>query len=176
MSFEKTLKTIRGTSLAVGFLALSVLGCGSSAQLADVTPGPMPEGGSFTGVFFSSQYGEMQLVQTGASVLGEYHKDERNGRIQGTAHGNILRFEWSEHRELVVGRPQTTRGRGYFKYMVDSNGDHVLVGEWGVDNNEVGGGPWRAVKSRNRRPELNNSSEGSTAAPESSDTSGGSDW
>jgi hypothetical protein len=109
---------------------------------------PMPSGGSFTGVYNSPQYGRMEMQQQGAQVVGAYMKDERRGSIQGTASGNVLRFEWSERRELISGRPNMTRGRGYFQYIVDANGEHVIIGEWGHDDNEQGGGPWRAVKSR----------------------------
>lgn len=146
---------LRSQILWVLFLALLLTACGASGpKRATVTPASMPPGGSFTGVFFSPQYGEMQMVQTGASIVGEYHKDERKGRIQGTAQGNLLRFEWSERKERIVGRPTESRGRGYFQLLIDSNGDQVLQGEWGTDLNEVGGGPWRAVKSRSRQPQL----------------------
>ncbi len=151
------------TSLVLAFsLALGACGGGGGGR-ANVTPGVMPQGETFTGVFHSPQYGEMQFVQTGNQVVGEYVKDERRGQIQGTVTGDILRFEWSERRELVQGRPNTTRGRGYFRFVVGEDTDFYLVGEWGHDNNETGGGPWRAVRDRRRRPSV------SAASP----TSGG---
>src|SRR5688572_5949380 len=147
----------------VAVALLAVAGCGSGGSRANVEVGSMPQNGSFTGVYFSPQYGEMQMVQNGSTVIGEYTKDERRGRIQGTVNGNVLRFEWSERRELIQGRPTVNRGRGYFRYLVDNNGDHVIVGEWGHDDDETGGGPWRAAKSRTRQPQL------------STDTTGGDD-
>ena len=114
----------------------------------------MPEGGSFTGVWHSPQYGEMQMVQTGNQVVGEYTKDERRGRIQGTVQGNVMRFEWSEERELVAGRPIVTRGRGYFRYAIDDARDHVVLGRWGHDSNMTDGGEWNAVRDRRRQPSL----------------------
>ena len=139
--------------LGLGLL-LSLLGCGGGGGRADVEMRPMPPNSTYTGVYNSPQYGRMDLVQQGSQVIGEYHKDERTGRIQGTVSQNVLRFEWSERRELISGRPNMTRGRGYFQYLVDANGDHVIVGEWGHDDNETGGGPWRAVKSRRQQPQL----------------------
>ncbi len=162
----------------VGLALVTVTACGGGTGRANLTPGPMPDGGSFTGVWFSPQYGEMHMMQTGASVVAEYTKDERSGRIQGTATGNVLRFEWRERRELVSGVPQTLRGRGYFQYTVGDDGRHNILGEWGIDNNEVGGGPWNAYRLRNRRPSLNSDGGADTSGgeqPESfeSDDSGG---
>lgn len=131
-------------------LALAALGCGGGGNRANVSPGQMPEGGTFTGIWHSPQYGEMHLVQTGTQVVGCYTKDERRGRIQGTVQGDLMRFEWSERRELVSGRPLTTRGRGYFRYRLGDDGDHYATGEWGHDDNEVGGGEWNAVRDRRR--------------------------
>jgi len=144
-----------------------VLGCGGG-DLADVSPGPMPQGGSFTGVWFSPQYGEMHMIQNGGSVIGEYTKDERRGRIQGTVEGDVLRFEWDERRELVQGLPSTTRGRGYFRYAIGQDGHHNVLGEWGHDDAEVGGGPWNAVKSRRRQPRLSTDTSGGSSESSSS--------
>lgn len=156
------------SSLATVALSL-IAGCGGAGR-ANISPGAMPGGETFTGVWHSPQYGEMQLVQTGNSVVGEYVHDERRGRIQGSATGDLLRFEWSESRELVSGRPNTTRGRGYFRFQVGEDNDRYLVGEWGHDANETGGGPWRAVRDRRRRPSL---SGGAAAGSSGSEPGGG---
>jgi len=140
------------STIRMALVAALAFGCGGSG--VSIAEGPMPEGGSFTGVWHSPQYGEMHMVQTGSSVVGEYTKDERRGRIQGTVQGNVLRFEWSEQRELVAGRPITTRGRGYFRYAIGEDGDHYIQGEWGHDNNMTGGGPWNAVRDRRRQPRI----------------------
>ena len=97
----------------------------------------MPENGTFTGVYYSPQYGEMHMVQNGNAVVGKYKKDERGGKIQGEVDGDLMRFEWTEYKAMVSNRPQTTRGHGYFRYMVDaSNGDHLLKGRWGLDDDD----------------------------------------
>lgn len=137
---------MRGLSIALLVLA----GCGGGR--ASLRIGTMPDGASYDGVWQSPQYGNMHLCQTGAQVIGDYEKDERRGRIQGTLQGDILRFQWEERREMVVGRPTTTRGRGYFRIEIGGDGDQYFRGEWGVDSDETGGGPWNGAKLRRRRP------------------------
>lgn len=144
----------RPALLLLGLTLLGLAACGGGGGRANISPGVMPPGQTFTGVYSSPQYGEMQLVQTGVQVVAEYVQDERRGRIQGTVQGDLMRFEWSERRELVVGRPNVTRGRGYFRFLHGDDGSYYILGEWGHDQNETGGGPWRAVRLRNRRPRL----------------------
>lgn len=159
--------------LFASILCVAATACGGGVSIPE---GPMPQGGSFTGVWHSPQYGEMHMVQTGNSVVGEYTKDERRGRIQGSVRGNVMRFEWSEEREMVAGHPITTRGRGYFRYAIGQDGDHYVQGEWGHDENMAGGGPWNAVRDRRRQPQLSGG-RGTTAAGEDVtdfDTAGGS--
>ena len=141
-------------------------GCSGSARTAR-TAQAMPAGGSFSGVWFSPQYGEMHLEQSGTAVVGRYFKDERQGRIQGALEGNLLRFEWTESRELVANHPVQTKGHGYFHITKNEDEDTWnLVGEWGHDDDESGGGAWTAVKSKTRKADIegdgsdNNSSSG----------------
>jgi hypothetical protein len=137
--------------IAMGWL---VIGCGGGST-ANIDPGTMPESGTYTGVYFSPQYGEMHLVQNGAAVVGKYKKDERSGKLEGEAEGDVLRFQWTEYKAMVSNRPQETRGRGYFRYMIDaSNGDHVLKGRWGLNDDDASGGEWNAYKSRSLEPNL----------------------
>lgn len=155
----------RVTSL---LFALSLAACGgSSGRTASVSAGPMPTGGSFTGVWHSPQYGEMHLVQTNTTVIGEYEKDHRKGRLQGGVKGNVLRFYWEEERELVQGRSSKTNGRGYFVYEIGDDKRHYIRGEWGIDHDEIGGGTWNAYRLQNRTPELKQggASDADKAAP-----------
>lgn len=147
----------------------SLLACGSSAP--KIVAGPMPEGGTFTGVYFSPQYGEMNMIQNGSAVIGEYKQDERSGKIQGEASGDLMKFEWTEHKAMVANRAQEARGHGYFRYMIDkANGDHVIKGEWGLNDAETGGGPWNAVKSKRKIPKLSTESGESSSGGESNDS------
>jgi hypothetical protein len=163
------------TNRWVGVLLAFVAGCGGGG--VNIPEGPMPQGGSYTGVWHSPQYGEMHMVQTGSSVVGEYTKDERSGTIQGTVQGNVMRFEWSEERELVAGRPVITRGRGFFRYSIDAAGDHVIQGRWGVDRDNNSGGEWNAARDRRRQPRLqgDNRTQEGEAPVEEFDTAGGGD-
>ena len=156
-------------ALWMGFSLLLLGGCGGTEKV--VTPGAMPQGGTFTGVWFSPQYGEMHMVQTGATVVGKYEKAERTGRIQGHVTGDLMRFQWTEKREMIAGRPTETTGRGYFRIVFDEpEGVYKFVGEWGHDQQEMGGGPWNGVKSKKRKPDLGGG--GAAAASSSSDSSG----
>jgi hypothetical protein len=146
---------------------MSALACGSSAPV--ITAGAMPDGGNFTGVYFSPQYGEMNVVQNGNAVVGEYKQEMRSGKIQGEVSGDLLKFEWTEHKAMVKNRAQETRGHGYFRYVVDkANGDHILKGEWGLGESMLGGGPWNAYKAKNKEPHLSQESSGGESGDESS--------
>ncbi len=157
----------------VAILALAFAGgCGGGSKLPPIHAKSMPEGGSFTGVWFSPQYGELHLRQDGSTAIGRYTKDERAGKLQGSVEGDIMRFEWTEQRELIVGRPVQTKGHGYFRIIRDDAEDTwKIVGEWGHDAAERGGGPWNAVKSKTRKPELDD--EGSGSSSSGSSSSGG---
>lgn len=141
-------------------LAVTLLvGCGGSKP-GGLRPAPMPAGGNFSGVYQSPQYGEINLMTTGNSVVGDYKKDERSGRITGTAEGDLMTFEWVEYRTLVAGKPLETRGKGYFRYVIDpSSGEHMLKGEWGLGDDYSGGGPWEAWKSKRQPPRFSGGSK-----------------
>ena len=139
----------RSTFVTVVFL----VGCGGGAS--GVTVNAMPQGGNWTGVYFSPQYGEMQLVQNGSAVTGRYVKDERKGRFEGESNGDVLEFEWIENKHMVSNRATKTRGRGYFRYIVDpSNGEHLLKGRWGLGDDATNGGEWNAYKSKTREVDM----------------------
>jgi len=112
----------------------------------------MPTGGNWSGQWQSPQYGDMHLCQNGQQVMGDYIKNERHGTLHGTVQGDLLRFSWEEGRELVQGRPVTTRGHGYFRYVIGEDTDHYFQGEWGIDDAYEGGGAWNGVRMRNRQP------------------------
>lgn len=148
------------TSITISLLLVTLsFGCGGAAS--GVTAATMPENGNFSGVYHSPQYGDMNVIQNGSSVVGEYKQEMRHGKLQGEAEGDLLRFEWTEYKAMVSNRPQETRGHGYFKYMIDkANGDHVLKGEWGLGDNETGGGEWNAYKQKNKEPHLSSEDSG----------------
>jgi hypothetical protein len=156
--------------------APALQGCGGAAKHS-IHVGNMPAGGTFTGVWFSPQYGEMHIEQSGTTAIGRYTKDERQGRLQGNVEGDVLRFEWKESRELIVGRPTETKGHGYFKiYKKEDEDTWNLQGEWGTDASESGGGPWTAVKSKARRPDVSGDGSGGSSAPSDSSSGSGGDY
>lgn len=134
------------------FLMVFAVACGG-AQMARVDSRPMPEGGTYHGVWYSPQYGEMHLCQSQNQVVGEYTKNERRGTVRGTLEGDLLHFEWREEREFIPGRPVVTRGHGYFRISKNDNEDWVIEGQWGHDADEVGGGPWTAVLQPRTSPD-----------------------
>ena len=78
---------------------------------------------------------------------------ERVGRLYGKPKGDILTFEWEDRRALIENRPVVKKGRGFFRLSIGEDGDQYLQGEWGFDDNMVGGGPWNAVRMRGATPD-----------------------
>ncbi|MEY4510754.1 MAG: hypothetical protein RLZZ450_2876 [Pseudomonadota bacterium] len=155
-------------------VALPLTGCAGKAEPV-LQIKSMPEGGDFTGVWHSPQYGEMHVRQSGASAIGRYTKDERKGRIQGNVEGDVMRFEWSEKRELIAGRSVLTKGHGYFRIIRDeAEKTWKIIGEWGNDAAERGGGPWNAVKSKSpvRLDAAGNETDGNDVPSDSNSSSG----
>ncbi len=134
----------------LGLCTAVLLGCGGPQM---PKPQSMPAGATFYGVWQSPQYGNMHLCQNGDSVIGDYAKHERSGRIQGSIEGDLLTFQWEDQREMIAGRPTTRRGHGYFRIAIGEDGDQYISGEWGLDEAFSGGGPWNAVKLRRGQPD-----------------------
>jgi len=141
---------MKAKQIALTLLLGVILGCGGSQK---PKAGPLPEGATFYGVWQSPQYGNMHMCQSGKQVIGDYVKHERAGRIQGDLDGDLLIFQWEDRRELVSGKPQVRRGRGYFRIEIGEDGDQYVKGEWGMDDDLSGGGPWNAVKLRRGQPD-----------------------
>ncbi len=142
---------MRTSRFALAPMMLALAACGGSQH--GIRTGAMPEGGTFHGVWHSPQYGEMHFCQSGARVVGEYTKDERAGAVQGDVRGDVFFFDWSEERELVMGRPTETTGHGYFRLVHGEDGKFYLDGEWGLGDAYDGGGEWRAVKLERSQPD-----------------------
>lgn len=141
---------MKAKQIALALLLGVIFGCGGSQK---PKAGPLPEGATFYGVWQSPQYGNMHMCQSGKQVIGDYVKHERAGRIQGDIDGDLLIFQWEDRRELVSGKPQIRRGRGYFRIQIGEDGDQYVQGEWGMDDEVSGGGPWNAVKLRRGQPD-----------------------
>jgi len=168
---------LRRLLAATAALALlgAPLGCsdGPTAKVAQVTPGDLPSGAKWDGVYYSELYGFLHLKQDGTKMAGKWertHKDKW-GSLKGEVTGDVLKFEWSEYTKGLVGPNAKKTGKGYFKYKrpAGDNVDDQIIGEIGLGMDEVGN-PWEAIKQRNLPPDL--SSIGGTSAMDV----GGGDW
>jgi hypothetical protein len=139
-------------------LTLGVTGCGGNTnepKLANVKPGPMPEGHEWQGVYYSQHYGELHLEADGDSANGTWKTPMGSfGELYGKIEGNLLRYEWKERRIGAVGADATKSGKGYFVYLVPREGEAPEIhGEWGLGQSDAGN-TWEAVKQKNKQPDL----------------------
>lgn len=134
--------------LGFGILVV-VAGCGgaSSNMPTNMSAGPMPAGGEWSGVYYSD-WGRLEMQQTGDTVVGEFRSDTKKGRISGRVNGSLLTFQFTQNDDTIPGRSRTFQGSGQFKYFIDDNGDHKLRGTWGFASSYDDGGPWNASRSR----------------------------
>ena len=116
----------------------------------------MPDGADWRGVYFSKIYGTLHLVTEGDSVTGKWRTTSGDawGELWGKADGDVLRFEWKQHKIGMVGPAATSKGRGYFRYVRPANGvdPDEIHGEWGL-NEESTGNPWEAVRQIRKEPD-----------------------
>ncbi len=130
---------------------------GKGPKTASVTAGEMPAGGEWTGVYYDPYYGNLHLVAEGDMVTGKWRKDAGDswGELQGTADGNLLRFEWVEHKIGMIGASAATEGKGYFVYKEAKNPSDpdLIEGERGMGEDEVGSS-WKGIKQANVVPDL----------------------
>ncbi len=135
------------------------LGCsGGGAKAPVIKAGEMPEGAVWKGVYYSQIYGNLHLVEDGGEIKGAWRTvaGDSWGELTGKAEGNLLRFEWVEHRIGMVGPSADRTGHGYFKYLrkrVEGTKDpDEIQGEWGLGASETGN-VWKATRQTNLEPE-----------------------
>ncbi|HUT78566.1 MAG TPA: hypothetical protein VM285_12810 [Polyangia bacterium] len=146
----KTVFASMGMLLAAALLA----GCGGAkGQLANVTPGPMPPGGTWDSVFQSPAYGRMEFTVEGNQVAGLYEGERHYGRLAGQIDGNVLTFVWTQWKADLQGKNQEKTGHGYFRYSIEveqastrTREVHRITGSWGYDDSLTDGGPWDAIR------------------------------
>jgi len=153
-------------ALGAGTLVTACGGQKEEPKVAKVAPGEMPQGASWNGVYFNPQFGNLHLVEAGGSVQGRWKKTDESawGELNGPINGNLMKFEWTEHKAGMVGPASMTKGKGYFLYTrpAGDDVDDTLEGEWGLVDREVGN-KWDCVKQRRVTPDLK--SIGGTAEP-----------
>ncbi len=157
----RSMRILRALSVAsfVAIAALSTLGCGAAgdAKTANITPGNMPDGESWTGVYYHPVYGYMHIVEQDTNVIGKWKRTDQShwGQLSGTKQGNVLHFTWTEHIYCRSDPSSISKGRGVFVYKVGKEGIAETDGQFGLDDSEVGG-DWHMVKQQRQAPELNN--------------------
>jgi hypothetical protein len=159
LTLGRTVSVI-GWSCAVVALTLAPAGCskgGASVEHANVAQHEMPEGGDFSGVYYDAYFGNLHLVREGDSITGRWRTDAGDawGELSGDIKGNVLRFEWTEHKIGMVGASAATKGHGYFVYnRPERDGDpDYITGERGLGNKEAGQ-KWKGIKQHNVIPNL----------------------
>jgi hypothetical protein len=148
-------------ALAASFLLalpLSLAACagGGSAATANIKPGDMPEGETWTGVYFHPVYGYLHLVEQDTNVIGKWKRADQSawGELSGTKVGNVLHFQWKEHKYGLVGPAAEQHGKGVFVLkMGSSNKIAELDGQFGLGDDEVGS-DWHNIKQQNVKPDL----------------------
>jgi hypothetical protein len=142
---------------APSVLSLSAMtGCGGPAPMtANIKPGDMPGGETWTGVYFHPVYGYLHLVEQDTTIVGKWKRADQSawGELSGTKIGNVLHFEWKEHKIGLVGAAAESHGKGVFVYKVGENKIAELDGQFGVNDDEVGS-EWHNVKQQNMKPDL----------------------
>lgn len=128
-------------------LPASLVGCGGAPEMTQVTPGPHIPGLTLSGKWYSTEFGDMRLVQDDKRVTGTYEDPrgpDHNGRFEGRVEGDVLWLDW-----IKPGNPVAAvfpmRGRAWMRIK---EGGKILEGEWGYDDNHSNGGKWSAEKSQ----------------------------
>ena len=141
----------------VGTVSVVSAGCGDGHEVkhAKVASGPMPEGESWTGVYFHPVYGYLHMVEEGSNVVGRWKRADQSkwGELSGTKGGNVLHYTWKEHTVGMVGASATTKGKGYFQYKMDKEDRPMLDGQFGLDDDETGS-DWHNVKQARMQPDI----------------------
>jgi hypothetical protein len=140
-----------------GTLSASLVACGGGgAQSANVTPGNMPEGEAWTGVYYHPVFGYLHMVEQDNNVVGKWKRTDQSawGELSGTVTGNVVHFTWKEHKYNQVGPSSTSTGKGYFVYKMNSDKTAELDGQYGLNDDETGS-EWHNVKQLHMTPDLN---------------------
>lgn len=154
----RTLLVASAAVVSFGICCVGAFGCGDSpgANAPHVTPGNMPDGEAWTGVYFHQVFGNLHMIEQDTNVIAKWQRTDKSawGRLSGTKNGNVLHFQWSETKYGMVGPSATTSGRGYFVYKMGKEGIAELDGQYGMGQDETGS-DWHCVKQQRQNPDLN---------------------
>jgi hypothetical protein len=141
---------------ALGALLLVACGNGEGAKAANVAAGDMPEGESWTGVYYHPVYGYLHMVENdNNNVVGKWKRTDQSawGELSGVKTGNVLHFSWKEHKYGLVGPAAESSGKGVFVYKPGKEGIAELDGQFGTGTDETGA-DWHCVKQQRMKPDL----------------------
>lgn len=147
-------------ALALTLAVPSLVGCGpapSGVQLAKVQAGSLPAGETFKGVWYNPVFGDLHMVPQGTAIVGKFKSQSSGvwGKVHGEISGDLIKFEWEEHKTGAIGPGSTRKGKGYFKFVPKEAPEQpALRGEWGLGDNEVGGGDWDCIRQKDVEPKL----------------------
>ncbi len=121
--------------------------CGGGPQYPEQEPGPPIPGLKLSGSWYSEQFGNTELIQSGNKVRGHYEDDrgpDHNGTIRGVLQGDLLRLDWIKPGNPIAAI-QGMRGKAWLR--VGPKGK-FLKGRWGYDLDQNDGGIWVMEKSQ----------------------------
>lgn len=146
---------VLATALTASAIAIAGCGDGNEPKTAKVASGPMPEGETWTGVYFHPVFGYLHMQEEGSNVVARWKRTDHShwGELSGTLTGNVLHYTWKEHKIGMVGASATTKGKGYFVYKVNKENIGELDGEFGLNDSEVGSS-WKNVKQLRMPPDM----------------------
>jgi hypothetical protein len=138
-------------------LSTAAFGCGGGqgAKFANIKAGEMPEGQAWPGVYYNPVYGYLHIVEQDGAASGRWKRTDGShwGELSGTAEGNVLRFEWKEHRYGAVGPSADSHGKGVFVFKPGENNIPELTGKYALDDSDSVG-EWHCVKQVGMKPDL----------------------
>jgi hypothetical protein len=159
------------SACALACASASIVACAgdSGMHAANIKSEDMPAGESWTGVYFHPVYGYLHMVQNDNNVVAKWKRADQSawGELSGVATGNVVHFQWKEHKYGLVGPAAESSGKGYFVYKVSGEKIPELDGQFGMGDDETGA-DWHNVKQVRMTPDLNSikgDTGGSTQAP-----------
>jgi hypothetical protein len=172
----------RRVLMLAGVMAV-VSGCKNTPapKLYAVTDRSLPAGAEWNGVYYDRVFGYIHIAKEGGKIKGGWKRETSGkcGKLEGTATGGVLRFEWTEYADNLL--PGSTRsGRGVLEYIRPERdpsmpADTVIVdqlkGDMGIGEDEVDfANGIEASRQLNREPDLAGVQCGNTG------NVSGSDW
>src|SRR5690349_24554579 len=103
MKLTKTIALLVALGASASFVGCSASGV--EAAIADVKPGPMPEGGDWTAEYYDQLVGTIVIIKKGDEVTGKWERPhhERWAEFNGKVDGNLLKFSWTEYKTDGIG-------------------------------------------------------------------------